>query len=288
MTTTHRLFAPAIGRRTFALLGGAAALSSLAQRPTLAVAAVPDDATRLHVRPARVPLAGAGHPDTLMWTYDSIVPGSVRRVRQGVPFQAVVENGLAEDTTVHWHGMRLPNAMDGVPGLTQPPIPPGGQFTYAFTPQDAGTFWYHPHANGLEQIGRGLAGVLIVEEAEPPPFDRELVWALSDRQLTEDAQIAPGFGNRMSAMMAGRIGNVVTINGRIPDRVAVRAGERVRLRLANMSVARTMALRFEGHRPVVVAYDGQPCDGSVKNLGHYAASWSAWWPKRPSSTAALT
>jgi len=259
MTTTHRLFAPAIGRRTFALLGGAAALSSIAQRPTSAGPAVPDT-TRLHVRPVRVPLAGAGHPETRMWTYDGTVPGPIRRVRQGVPFQAVVENGLAEDTTVHWHGMRLPNTMDGVPGLTQPPIRPGGQFTYAFTPQDAGTFWYHPHANGLEQIGRGLAGVLIVEEAEPPPFDRELVWPLSDWQLTEDAQIAPGFGNRMSAMMAGRIGNLVTIDGRIPDRVAVRAGERVRLRLANMSVARTMALRFEGHRPVVVAYDGQPCD----------------------------
>jgi FtsP/CotA-like multicopper oxidase with cupredoxin domain len=259
MTTTHNLSVPAIGRRTFTLLGGAAALSSIAPRPTLAGPAVPD-ATRLHVGPARVPLAGAGHPDTLMWTYDGTVSGPVRRVRQGVPFQAVVENGLAEGTTVHWHGMRLPNAMDGVPGLTQAPIRPGGQFTYAFTPQDAGTFWYHPHANGLEQIGRGLAGVLIVEEAEPPPFDRELVWPLSDWQLTEDAQIAPGFGNRMSAMMAGRIGNVVTIDGRIPESVSVRAGERVRLRLANMSVARTMALRFEGHRPVVVAYDGQPCD----------------------------
>jgi len=113
-----------------------------------------------------------------MWTYNGTVPGPVWRVRQGVPFQAVVENGLAEDTTVHWHGIRLPNAMDGVPGLTQLPIRPGGQFTYAFTPQDAGTFWYHPHANGLEQIGRGLAGVLIVEEAEPPPFDRPWLEAL--------------------------------------------------------------------------------------------------------------
>lgn len=242
------------------MLGGAAALPFLVDRPAPAVAAVPGETSRLHIRPARVPLAGTGHPDTLMWTYDGMVPGPIRRVRQGVPFTAVVKNDLDEDTTVHWHGMRLPNAMDGVPGLTQPPIRPGGQFTYAFTPQDAGTFWYHPHSNGLEQIGRGLAGLLIVEEAESPPFDRELAWALSDWQLTEDAQIAPGFGNRMSAMMAGRIGNLVTINGRMPNHVAARAGERVRLRLANMSVARTMALRFEGHRPVIVAYDGQPCD----------------------------
>lgn len=260
MTTNPQPSMPALGRRRLTVIGGAAALAALLHHPAPAFAAVPDGTVRLRVRPARVPLAGAGHPDTGMWTYDGMVPGPVLRVRQGQPFRTVVENGLDEDTTVHWHGMRLPNAMDGVPGLTQPPIRPGERFTYAFTPQDAGTFWYHPHANGLEQIGRGLAGVLIVEEAEPPPFDRELVWALSDWQLTEDAQIAPGFGSRMSAMMAGRIGNVVTINGRVPDRVAVRAGERVRLRLANLSVARTMALHFEGHRPVVVAYDGQPCD----------------------------
>ena len=202
-----------------------------------------------------------------MWTYEGVLPGPVLRVRQGQPFRALVENGLDENTTVHWHGMRLPNAMDGVPGLTQPPIRPGGQFTYAFTPRDAGTFWYHPHTNGLEQIGRGLAGVLVVEEAEPLPFDRDLVWALSDYQLTEDVQVAPGFGNRMSAMMAGRIGNVMTLNGRVPDGVPVRAGERVRLRLANVSVARTMGLRFERHRPVVVAYDGQPCEPHEPTAG---------------------
>ena len=224
------------------------------------MAAAPGGTIWLRTRSARVSLVGAGHSNTVVWTYDGAVPGPTLRVRQGVPLRAVVENGLDEGTTVHWHGMRLPNAMDGVPGLTQPPIRPGERFTYAFTPQDAGTFWYHPHANGLEQIGRGLAGVLIVEEPEPPPFDRELVWGLSDWRLTEGAQIAPGFGNRMSAMMAGRIGNVVTLNGRIPDSVAVRAGERVRLRLANLSVARIMALRFEGHRPVVVALDGQPCE----------------------------
>lgn len=155
------------------MLGSAAALSSVAQRPTFADPAVPDE-TRLRVRPARVPLAGAGHPDTFMWTYNGTVPSPVWRVRQGMPFQAVVENGLDEDTTVHWHGMRLPNAKDGAPGLTQPPICSGGRFTYAFTLQDAGTFWYHLHANGLEQIGRGLAGILIVDEAEPPPLDREL------------------------------------------------------------------------------------------------------------------
>jgi len=250
---------PALGRRQLIKAGGAVALAASLHRPAPAFAAAPDGTIRLRTRPARVPLVGDG-PETLAWTYDGRVPGTTLRVRQGQPFRVLVENGLDEDTTVHWHGMRLPNAMDGVPGLTQAPIRPGGRFTYAFTPPDAGTFWYHPHANGLEQIGRGLAGVLVVEEAEPPPFDRELLWALSDWQLTPDAQVAPGFGNRMSAMMAGRIGNLVTLNGRVPDAVPVRAGERLRLRLANLAVARIMALRFEGHRPVIVAYDGQPCE----------------------------
>src|SRR3546814_19762471 len=96
--------------------------------------------------------------------------------------------------------------MDGVPGLTQAAIPPTGEFVYAFTPPDAGTFWYHPHANSLQQLGRGLAGGLIVEEAEPVPVDRDLLWMLTDWRLTADAQIASGFGNGMEAALAGRDG----------------------------------------------------------------------------------
>jgi FtsP/CotA-like multicopper oxidase with cupredoxin domain len=150
--------------------------------------------------------------------------------------------------------------MDGVPGITQQPIAPGERFDYAFTPPDAGTFWYHSHADSLVQMGRGLAGALVVDETEPPEVDRELLWTIQDWRLTRDAQIAPGFGNGMEAAMDGRVGNTVTINGRVPDTVRVRAGERVRLRLLNAAIARIMALRFEGHRPVVVALDGQPCE----------------------------
>lgn len=257
-TTTR---SPTLARRLAiqASIGVVAAALIRPQSATSAPAADPKAVTRITVQEAEARLLGEKLPKTAVWTYDGTVPGPVLRVRQGQAFRAVVENKLGEDTTVHWHGIRLPNAMDGVPGLTQPPIRPGERFTYDFTPPDAGTFWYHPHANGLQQIGRGLAGVLVVEEAEPPAVDRDLVWAFSDWQLTSEAQIAPGFGNRMSAMMAGRIGNVVTLNGRAPGKEAVRAGERVRLRLANLCVARIMVLRFEGHRPVVVAFDGQPC-----------------------------
>src|SRR5258707_11878406 len=83
---------------------------------------------------------------------------------------------------------------------------------------------------------------------------------LGDWRLTSDAQIARGFGNTMEAGMSGRIGNTVTLNGRVSEEEPVRAGERVRLRLVNCALARIMALRFDGHRPVVVAIDGQPCE----------------------------
>jgi FtsP/CotA-like multicopper oxidase with cupredoxin domain len=179
----------------------------------------------------------------------------------------LVSNKLGEDTTVHWHGTRLPNAMDGVPGLTQKPIRSGESFTYEFTPPDAGTFWYHPHADTLQQLGRGLAGAFIVEEREPIVVDHDLLWFIEDWRLDDGGQIAPGFGNQMEAGMSGRIGNTVTINGRVPEPVSVRSGERVRLRIVNAALARIVSLRFEGHRPVVVAHDGQPCEPHTPDGG---------------------
>ncbi|MDA8250339.1 MAG: multicopper oxidase family protein [Rhodospirillales bacterium] len=217
-------------------------------------------ALQLSAAPAQAALRGGETSPTQVWSYNGMEPGPVLRVRQGTPVRAVVQNGLAEGTTVHWHGIRLPNAMDGVPGLTQKPIAPGDSFTYAFTPPDAGTFWYHTHADSAVQLGRGLAGALIIEEAAPPEVDRDVLWVLQDWQLMPDGQIAPGFNNRMEETMSGRVGNTVTINGQVADSVRVRAGERLRLRLLNAAAARIMALRFEGHRPVLVARDGQPCD----------------------------
>jgi FtsP/CotA-like multicopper oxidase with cupredoxin domain len=215
---------------------------------------------RLWAGAARAPLNGGKHPESGVWAYNGAVPGPTLRVRQGEPVRIVVENRLDQDTTVHWHGIRLRNAMDGVPGLTQPPIRPGESFTYEFTPPDAGTFWYHPHANSLEQLGRGLAGVLIVEEPTPVAVDRDLVWMLTDWRLTEEGQLATSFGNGMEAAMSGHIGNVVTLNGSVPGDQPVKAGERLRLRLVNCALARMMALSIEGHRPMIVAIDGQPCD----------------------------
>jgi len=249
---------PTINRRAL-LIGSASVAAASLTRPAHAVANTTNEFS-LTAAPGRVPIVGEPHPATDVWCFGNRVPGPEIRVRQGERLRVVVANRLPEDTTVHWHGVRLPNAMDGVPGLTQPPIKPGDQFVYEFTPPDAGTFWYHPHADSLQQLGRGMAGALIVEEPKPVPVDRDILWMLSDWRLTAGAQIASGFGNAMEAAMSGRVGNTVTVNGAVSEEVPVRAGERVRLRLVNCALARIMALRFEGHRPVVVAIDGQPCE----------------------------
>jgi len=222
---------------------------------------------RLAAKLAVVNLTGEGHPDTAVWAYDGTVPGTELRVRRGDPLRIVVSNKLGENATVHWHGIRLPNPMDGVPGLTQPPIRPGESFTYEFTPPDAGTFWYHPHADSLQQLGRGLAGAFIVDEREPVAVDRDILWFIEDWRLDDSGRIAPGFGNPMEAGMSGRIGNTIAVNGRVPDRVAVKAGERVRLRIVNAALARIVGLRFEGHRPVVISHDGQPCEPYLSEGG---------------------
>ena len=209
----------------------------------------------------RVSLVGHPHPPTDVWCFNGIVPGPVIRARQGERFRALVTNRLAETTTVHWHGVRVPNAMDGVPGLTQPPIAArGGTFAYEFTPQDAGTFWYHPHSRSYEQVDRGLHGALIVEEREPPAVDRDELWVLDDWRLRKDASIADDFLHIRDISHDGRVGNTVTVNGTIVEQLAVRAGERIRLRLVNVANARTFGLQFAGHRPVIVAYDGHPVE----------------------------
>ena len=216
---------------------------------------------RLRLAATRQALVGTGNPDTAVWSYNGTVPGPELRFRQGERLRIEVENALGVGTTVHWHGVRLPNAMDGVPGVTQPPISAnGGRFVYEFDLPDAGTFWYHPHLGSPEQVGRGLYGALIVEERKAPAVDRDLVWVLSDWRLDREARIVPDFVSPMDASHAGRIGNTVTVNGVIPDLFEVRAGECIRLRLVNASNARIYGLTFEGHAPWLVAFDGQPVE----------------------------
>lgn len=194
-----------------------------------------------------------------VWSYGGSVPGPLIRATQGERLRVVAENRLPQETTVHWHGIRLSNAMDGVPHLTQPPIAPGASFTYEFELPDAGTFWYHSHLHSAEQLERGLYGALVVAERAPPAVDRDLVWVLDDWLLTREGQVQGGFNNPHDVAHAGRLGNVVTLNGAgEPPDLVLRPGERVRLRLVNAANARIFGLEFEGHAPTVIALDGQP------------------------------
>jgi len=246
------------------MLTGSAALAGLGAVGALSdrTAAATDGARsfRLTPRPGRVPLLPAPHPETDIWGYDGQVPGPEIRVRQGERIEVRVDNALAQPTTVHWHGLRIANAMDGVPELTQPPIGPGESFTYSFTVPDAGTYWYHPHTLSSQQIGHGLYGPLIVEEYDPPQVDRDLLWIMDDWRLTEEAAISPTFSHPHDLSHAGRLGNVATLNGRDSGEFPVRAGERVRLRLINTANARIFGLKFQGHHPLVIARDGQPVE----------------------------
>jgi FtsP/CotA-like multicopper oxidase with cupredoxin domain len=254
-----------ISRRSLLMAGGA--LIGATMLPPRLQAASGPIMKRLVAAPGRAALAGAPYPDTDVWCYSGQVPGPELRLRQGDRVRIIVENQLQEDTTVHWHGVRVPNAMDGIPHLTQKPIASGDSFVYEFALPDAGTYWYHPHAHSAEQVGRGLAGALIVEEREPPLVDRDVVWVLGDWRLKEDAAIAGGFNSPMEMSMAGRVGNTVTINGHVPDRFAVRSGERIRLRLINAAPARIFGLEFKTHRPLVVALDGQPVEPHAPDGG---------------------
>lgn len=228
--------------------------------------------SKLTAAVTRQQIAPVEYPETELWSFNGSAPGPELRFRQGERVQVVVENGLRQETTVHWHGLRVPNAMDGVPHVTQAPIAPGGRFVYEFDLPDAGTYWYHPHSHSQEQVARGLYGAFIVEESEPIRVDRDITWVLSDWRLTPEAQLREDFGSGFDRTHAGRIGNTVTVNGRFSsagNKFAVISGERLRLRLINTAVARIFALRFEQHEPRIIALDGQavaphpPPDGVI-------------------------
>jgi len=191
-----------------------------------------------------------------VWAYNHRVPGPELRVRLGDTVRVRFTNQLPQPTTIHWHGVRVPNAMDGVPHVTQPPVEPGGSFVYEFTPKDAGTFWFHPHVRSSEQVERGLYGVLIVEDVAPPPYARDVVWVLDDWLLDERRQIFDRFNTPHDLAHDGRWGNFVTVNGRTDTRLDGHGGERIRLRLVNVSNARSYAPDFSDLAPEIIAVDG--------------------------------
>lgn len=245
-------------RRAF--LAGGTGLLGLALFPGLTRARIGLDDPPVTLRAAPAPLTMTPDAPAVRgaWGYNGQVPGPVLRYRQGDRLRVLLRNELPQATTVHWHGIRLPNAMDGVPHVTQPPVEPGETFEYDFHLPDAGTYWYHSHLNGPEQVARGLSGALIVEEREPYPADRELLWVLDDWRMTGEDAIREDFVDFHDVSHAGRIGNTVTVNGRLPNAEPVRPGERLRLRLINAANARVFSLSFGDLPAYVIALDGQP------------------------------
>jgi len=242
-------------RRFLQLAAGAIAAAGLPALPARAELR----AYSLAASPSRVKLLGApGSPETDVWAYGGSVPGPVVRARQGERLRIALGNGLEQETTLHCHGIRLPNVMDGVPELTQAPVAKGERFTYEFDLPDAGTYWYHPHTYTTEQVGRGLKGALIVEEASPPKVDREFVWIADDWRIGDDGALSNDFNHPHDISHGGRIGNLITLNGAEVETLPVKAGERLRLRLINAANGRVFGLRFEGVEVSVIALDGHP------------------------------
>jgi FtsP/CotA-like multicopper oxidase with cupredoxin domain len=243
------------------LRAGAAACT-----PSTFVAAPAGAATR-RLRAAPAEVAAAGQGSLAVWAYDATVPGPLLRHPRGAELDVELDNALPDPTTIHWHGVRLPNPMDGVPHLTQPPVAPGERFLYRFALPDSGTYWYHPHLGTPEQVGRGLAGVLVVEDEDGPPVDREWIWVLGDWRLDGAGRIADDFYDYMDVSHAGRLGRHLTVNGQPAGEHRIEPGERVRLRLINAANARIFALRFDGTAPWLVALDGGPMDTARRLTG---------------------
>ena len=237
-------------RRTF--LASAAAVAAL---PTPLRASSPRTLT---AAPSAVRIAPPEYPETQIWAYDQTSPGTELRVPQGADLHRRLINNLDTPTSVHWHGIRLNNAMDGVPGLTQQAVMPGADFDYRFRCPDAGTFWYHSHLKSNEQIERGLYGPLIVEEPQPLDIDADHVLMIDDWRLDQTAQIIGDFQNGHDLSHGGRLGNVVTCNGAMELRLTGRRGDRLRLRLINAANARVFTLALHGMRGWIVATDGMP------------------------------
>ncbi len=246
MTTTRRDF---LRSAAAAGLGAALPLRALAE----------DGFAALTARAARLQLLPDSYPPTEIWGYDSTIPGPEIRVKQGERVRRRFANALPQDSSVHWHGIRIDNAMDGVAGVTQAPVAPGDSFDYDFAAPDAGTYWYHAHNRSWEQVARGLHGPLIVEEAEAPDVDREEVLVLDDWLLNpESGQIDDSFDHPMMMSHGGRIGNYITTNGRYNLSLPARRHERLRLRLINASNARIFPLKLSGLAGWIVALDGMP------------------------------
>ena len=187
------------------------------------------------------------------WGYNGSTPGPVIEAVEGDRVRIYVTNKLPEATTIHWHGLLVPNGMDGVSGLTQPAIQPGETFRYEFTLRQHGTFMYHPHFDEMTQMGMGMMGMFIVHPRDSvgPRVDRDFVILLSEWAIT------PGARRPNPSEMTDF--NILTMNSRVfpgTEPLMVERGERVRIRFGNLGAMDHHPIHLHGHRFHTTATDG--------------------------------
>ena len=185
---------------------------------------------------------------TPAWTYGGTIPGPLIRAKVGDRVIVHFKNSLPEATSIHWHGLRVNNQMDGVPGVTQDPVEVDGEFRYEFIVRDAGTYWYHPHINSAAQVGWGMYGPIVVEDPDDPEeFGDDVVVVLSDMSLNEDGQFQAVDSGGKFGDLFGREGSVILVNGKVVPKLKVRTGKQQRWRVINAARARYYSLRVRDH-----------------------------------------
>lgn len=258
---TRRRLLQLVGSTGIAGLAGCSAVGSSPtdespSPPTSAtpLSGPPDTTERLTPTAGSIDLASSESYES--WFYNERYPGPELRMTEGDHLRVDVENHLPSPTTVHWHGVPVPNPMDGVPGLTQDPIAAGDSFRYEFEATPPGTYLYHSHVD--LQLDRGLVGPLIIEEESPHVgYDDEVTLFLDDYLSSPPSRDA-GDGMGEQPPYAGYL-----MNGRLPDDpfdVSVEEGQRIRLRFINGSSATTYRVGIAGHQMTVTHADGQPVE----------------------------
>lgn len=185
------------------------------------------------------------------------LPGPLIKTRVGDRLIVHFTNQLKDPTTVHWHGVRVPIAMDGVPDISQPEVKQGESFTYDFVVRDAGLYWYHPHVMSAAQVGFGLYGALLVEDQEDGVGVADQVTiVLSDIGFDAKGQLEPADSGGSAGMVFGREGDYVLVNGRVRPVLRARPGAPQRWRIVNTAKSRFFYLDLEGQAFTVIGVDG--------------------------------
>jgi FtsP/CotA-like multicopper oxidase with cupredoxin domain len=208
-------------------------------------------------RPTALPCFGGARLP--LWTLSDRAWPPVVRLKLGQRLDAGLQNNLpreGEHTSIHWHGIRLRNDQDGVPYLTQQPVWPGQKFSYSFVPPDTGTFFFHPHCDTVEQLGRGMAGVLIVEGDESEPYDADVPIVLRDWRIDDAKDGFLPFFTPDGAGKSGTFGTIRSANGEVNPEIVLPAEGDCRLRLLNLDNTRVMEVGIEGAEAAIVAIDG--------------------------------